>query len=91
MNSSINKKVFRQAGESHPPAENKLTLGGGSDLDKQIDRLVDTTKNAHVNFAINNDGSQSGQKNEDDLTKDIANDFSAVEKTGPPIGKISLT
>ena len=62
-----------------------------ADLDKQIDRLVDTTKNAQVNFAINNDGSQSGQSDEDDLIKDIANDFSAVEKTGPPIGKISLT
>ena len=91
MNSSIIKKVVRQAGESHPPAENKLTLGGGSNLDKQIDRLVDTTKNAQVNFAINNGGSQSGQSDEDDLIKDIANDFSAVEKTGPPIGKISLT
>ena len=91
MNSSINEKVVRQAGESHPPAENELTLGGGSDLDKQIDRLVDTTKNAQVDFAINNDGSQSGQSDEDDLIKDIANDFSAVEKTGPPIGTISLT
>ena len=48
--SSINKKVVKQAGESHPPAENELTLDGGSDLDKQISRLVDTTKNAKVNF-----------------------------------------
>ena len=44
-NSSINKKVVRQAGESHPPSDNELTLNGGSDLDKQIGRLVDTTKN----------------------------------------------
>ena len=90
-NSSINKKVVRQAGESHPTAENELTLDGSSDLDKQIGRLVDTTKNAQVNFAINNDGSESGQSDENDLIKDIANDFSAVEKAGPPIGKISLT
>ena len=87
-NSSINKKVVRQAGESHPTAENELTLDGSSDLDKQIGRLVDTTKNAQVNFAINNDGSESGQSDENDLIKDIAKDFGAVEKTGPIIGKI---
>ena len=63
-NSSINKKVVRQAGESHPTAENELTLDGSSDLDKQIGRLVDTTKNAQVNFAINNDGSESGYDND---------------------------
>ena len=33
-NSSINKTLFRQAGESHHPAENELTLDGSSDLDK---------------------------------------------------------
>ena len=49
-NSSINKKAVRQAGASKPPAENELTLDGGSDLDKQISRLVDTTKNAKVKF-----------------------------------------
>ena len=38
-------------------------------------------------FAINNDGSESGQSNEDDLIEDIANEFSAVGKTGPPLGK----
>ena len=90
-NSSINKNVFRQAGESHPPAENELTLDGSSDLDKQIGRLVDTTKNAQINFAINNDGSESGQSDENDLIKDIANDFSAVEKTGLTIGKIGIS
>ena len=47
-NSSINKKVVRQAGE----------------------RILLTIAN---------------------LIKDIANDFSAVEKTGPPIGKNWLT
>ena len=58
-----------------------------ADLDKQIGRLVDTTKNAQVNFAINNDSSESGQNDEDDLIKDIANNFSTVEITGPSIGK----
>ena len=90
-NSSINKKAIRKAGESHPPAENELTLDGGSDLDKQIGRLVDTTENAQVNLSINNDGSESGLSDEDDLIKDVANDFSAVEKAGPPIGKNWLT
>ena len=85
-NSSINK-IIKQAGESHPPSKNELTLDGNSDLDKQIGQLVDTTKNAQVNFAINNDGSESGQSDENDLIKDIANDFSAVEKAGPTIGK----
>ena len=58
-----------------------------ADLDKQIGRLVDTTKNAQVHFAINNDSSESGQNDEDDLIKDIANNFSTVEITGPSIGK----
>ena len=90
-NSSINKKAVRKAGESHPPAESELTLDGGSDLNKRIGRLLDTTKNAQVNLSINNDGSESGQSDEDDLIKDVANDFSAVEKAGPPIGKNWLT
>ena len=78
-NSSINK-IIKQAGESHPPSENELTLDGNSDLDKQIGQLVDTTKNAQVNFAINNGGSESGQRDENELIKDISNDFSEVEK-----------
>ena len=53
--------------------------------------MVDTAKNAQVNLSINNDSSESGQSEEDDLIKDIANDFSAMEKTGPPIGKNWLT
>ena len=32
-------------------------------------------------------GSESVQSDEDDLIKDIANNVSAVEKTGPTIGK----
>ena len=46
---------------------------------------MDTAKNPKVNFANNNDESEPDGSDEDDLIKDIANDFSAVEKTGPPI------
>ena len=77
-NLNVNKKLVRETGGSHPPAENKPSLYVGSDLDKQIDGLVDITNSTKVNFA-NND--------EDDLIKDIVSDFHAVEKTGPPIGK----
>ena len=53
-------------------------------LDEQIDRLVDTT-NSQVNFANHNkDESEPDKSDEDDLIKDIANNFSAVEKAGPP-------
>ena len=82
-NFNTNKKVVRETGESHPPAEGKPSLYGGSDLDEQIDRLVDTTKSPKVNFANNNDESEPEESDEDDLIKDIAIDFSA----GPPIGK----
>ena len=85
-NFNINKKVVREAGDSHPPAEDELSFYGGSDLDEQIDRLVNTTNN-QVNFANNNDEYKPEESDEDGLIKDIANDFSAVEKTGPPIGK----
>ena len=86
-NFSINKKVVRQAGESHPLEEDEPSLYGCSDLDEQIGWLVDTTKSPKVNFAINNDDSDSEESDENDLIKDIANDFSAVEQTGPPVGK----
>ena len=85
-NFNIIKKIVRETGDTHPPAEDELSLYGGSDLDEQIDRLVDTT-NGQVNFANHNDESEPEESDEDDLIKDIANDFSAVEKTGPPIGK----
>ena len=49
-------------------------------MDEQIDWLVDTTKSPKVNFANNNDESEPEEIDEDDLIKDIANDFSAVEK-----------
>ena len=79
-NFNINKKVVRETGDNHPPAENDMSLCDGSDLDEQIDRLVDTIKSPKVNFANNNDGSEPEESDEDDLIKDIANDFSAVEK-----------
>ena len=47
---------------------------------------MDTT-NSQVNFANNNDESEPEDSDEDDLIKDVANNFIAVEKTGPPIGK----
>ena len=56
-------------------------------MDKQIDRLVDTTKSPKVNFESNNDDSEPEESDEDDHTKLIANNFSAAEETGPPIGK----
>ena len=81
-NLNVNKKVLRETGDSHPPAEDELSLCGGSELDEQIDRLVDTTNSLKVNFA-NNDESEPEGSDEDD----IASNFSAVEKTGPPIGE----
>ena len=42
-NFDINKKVVRETGDGHSPTENELSLCSGSDLDKQIDQLVDTT------------------------------------------------
>ena len=85
-NLKVNKKVIRETGNSHPTVEDELSLYGGSDLDEQIDRLVDTTNSPKVHFA-NNDESEPEESDEDDLINDIASDFSAVEKTGPPIGK----
>ena len=43
-----------------------------------------TTNTPKVNFT-NNDESEPKESDEDDLIKDTANNFSAVEKTGPPI------
>ena len=56
-------------------------------MDEQIGRLVDTTKSPEVNFATNKNDSESEEIDENYLIKDIANDYSAVEKTGPPVGK----
>ena len=85
-NFNINKKVVRETGDSQPPAKGELSLYGGSDLDEQTDQLADTT-NSQVNFPNHNDESETEESDEDDLIKDIANYFSAVEKAGPPIGK----
>ena len=57
----------------------ELSLYGGSDLDEQVDQLVDTTNSQKVNFS-NNDESELEGSDKDDLIKGIANDFSAVEK-----------
>ena len=86
-NLNVNKKVLRETGDCHPPAEDELSLHGSSDLDEQIDRLVDTTNSPNVNFA-NNDESEHEGSDEDDLIKGIASNFSPVGKTGPPIGKM---
>ena len=85
-NLKVNKKVIRETGDSHPLVEDELSLYGGSDLDEQIDRLVDMTNSPKVHFA-NDDESEPEESDEDDLINDIASDFSAVEKTDPPIGK----
>ena len=45
------------------------------------------TINSQVDFAKNNDESEPEDSDEDDLIKDVANNFNVVEKTGPPIGK----
>ena len=47
-NLKVNKKVITETGDSHPPVED---LYGGSDLDGQINRLVDTTNSPKVHFA----------------------------------------
>ena len=50
-NLKANKKVIRETGDSHPPVEDELSLYGGSDLDEQINQLVDTNNSPKVNFA----------------------------------------
>ena len=47
---------------------------------------MDTTNSPKVNFANNDEWEPEGS-DEDDLINDIASNFSAVGKTGPPIGK----
>ena len=79
------KTHVRDTCEHHqPPEEDKLSLYGGSDLDDQIDRLVDTPHIANAKAGhINKEDEDS---DEDDLIKDIENDFNLVEQTGEPIG-----
>ena len=50
-NLKANKKVIRGTGDSHPPVEDVLFFYGGSDLDEQIDQLVDTNNSPKINFA----------------------------------------
>ena len=45
---------------------------------------MDSTNSPKVNFANNNDESEPDENDEDDFIKVIANNFSAMEKTGPP-------
>ena len=59
-------------------------------MDEQIDQLVDTTNSPKANFANNYESEREGS-DEGDLIEDIANDFSTVEKTGPPIGQKSAS
>ena len=47
---------------------------------------MDTTNSSKVNFA-SNDESVPERSDEDDLIKEIASNFSAVEETGQPIWK----
>ena len=79
------KTHVRSTGENRqPPEEDEFSLYGGSDLDDQIDRLVDTPHIANAKGGrINEEGKDS---DEDDLIKDIENDFNSVEQTGEPIG-----
>ena len=66
------------------PVEDELSPYGGSDLDDQIDRLIDTPYIANAKGGcINEEGEDS---DDDDLIKDIENDFNWVEQTGEPIG-----
>ena len=57
-NFNKNKKVVRETCDSHPSAEDELSLYGGSDLDEQIDRLMDTTNSpkfkASVRYVLTN-------------------------------------
>ena len=74
------KTHVRDTGEHRqPPEKNELSLYGGSDLDKQIDRLADTPHIANAKGGrINEEGEDS---DEDDLIKNIENDLNLVEQT----------
>ena len=66
-----------------PPKEGELSLYSGSDLDDQIERLVDPPYIANENGGSNEEGEDS---DEDDLIRDIENNFNLVEQTGELIG-----
>ena len=60
-----------------------MSLYGGSDLDNQIGRLVDTPHIASANRGRIKEEGEDGD--EDNLIKDIEDDFNLVEQTGEPI------
>ena len=78
--SQSKKKHIRDSATSRHQ-DDEISLYGGSDLDEQIDRLVDKGPNANAKEGSNYDE----VSDEDDLIKDIENDFCSVEKTGEPI------
>ena len=58
------------------PEEDEMSLYGGSDLDDQIERLVDTSHIANANGVAIKDE----ESDEDELIKDSENDFNWVEQ-----------
>ena len=79
-----NKKHVRETGKSRqPPEEDELCLYGGSELDGQIKRLIDTPHTANAKRGSNEEGTGS---DEDDLIKDIEYDFNSMEETRGSIG-----
>ena len=83
--SQKSKTHVRNTGEHcQPPGEDELSLYSGSDLDDQIEKLVDTP---HIPNAKGDRFNEEGDdSNEDDLIKDIENDCNLVEKTWKPTG-----
>ena len=78
---------LRDPGENHQqPEEDELSLYGGSDLDDQIDRLVDTLYYSHCQRKGGRISEKGEESDDDDLIKDIENGFNLAEQTGEPIG-----
>ena len=73
------KTDVRDADEHRPPPEeDELSLYDGSDLDDQIEKLIDTSHIANAKEVRINE--------EDDHIKDIENDLNSVEQTEELIG-----
>ena len=87
LSSNFQKSIshIRDTGKHRqPPEEDDLSLYGWSDLDDQIERLVNTT---HIACAKGDGNNEEGEdSDEDDLIKDVENDFDSVEQTKEPIG-----
>ena len=78
---------LRGPGENHQqPEEDELSLYGGSDLDDQIDRLVDTLYYSDCQRKGGRISEKGEDSDDDDLIKDIENGFNLAEQTGEPIG-----